>query len=154
MNIKTIPTKYNGVTFRSRTEARWAVYFDSIGIEWIYEHEGYDLGEMGWYVPDFYLPKHDVYAEVKPFEFTEVEKQKCFRLSSILNKTIILLDGAHCVKTYKTYDTWIFGNETKTTEAEVCLFGATYKHALYYGSMWAEKDITDHVAYSSKYKFW
>ncbi|HEF5705400.1 hypothetical protein [Bacillus cereus group sp. BfR-BA-01423] len=53
MNIKPIETIYKGYRFRSRLEARWAVFFDALGIEWKYENEGYDLGEYGWYLPDF-----------------------------------------------------------------------------------------------------
>lgn len=53
MNIKPIETIYKGYRFRSRLEARWAVFFDALGIEWKYENEGYDLGELGWYLPDF-----------------------------------------------------------------------------------------------------
>jgi len=33
------PTKYAGITFRSRLEARWAVFFDALGISWEYEPE-------------------------------------------------------------------------------------------------------------------
>jgi hypothetical protein len=51
--IKPIETRYKGYRFRSRLEARWAVFFDSMGIEWDYEVEGYDLGKRGWYLPDF-----------------------------------------------------------------------------------------------------
>ena len=53
MIIKAIETVYKGYRFRSRLEARWAVFFDALGIEWEYEKEGYDLGELGWYLPDF-----------------------------------------------------------------------------------------------------
>ena len=53
MVIKAIETVYKGYRFRSRLEARWAVFFDALGIEWEYEKEGYDLGELGWYLPDF-----------------------------------------------------------------------------------------------------
>jgi hypothetical protein len=52
-DIKAIQTKYNGYHFRSRLEARWAVFFDTLGIKYLYENEGYDLGELGWYLPDF-----------------------------------------------------------------------------------------------------
>ncbi len=53
--IKAIPTEYNGVKFRSRLEARWAVFFDKLGIKWLYEAEGYQT-PYGNYVPDFWLP--------------------------------------------------------------------------------------------------
>jgi hypothetical protein len=32
--IKTIETIYNGYRFRSRLEARWAVFFDAMGIKY------------------------------------------------------------------------------------------------------------------------
>lgn len=51
--IKAIQTKYKGYNFRSRLEARWAVFFDAMGIKWEYEPEGFDLGAVGWYLPDF-----------------------------------------------------------------------------------------------------
>lgn len=51
--MKAIETRYKGYRFRSRLEARWAVFFDALGIKWEYEPEGYDLGEAGWYLPDF-----------------------------------------------------------------------------------------------------
>jgi hypothetical protein len=64
--IKAIETRYKGYRFRSRLEARWAVFFDKIGLEWLYEPEGFDLGEIGWYLPDFYLPDWKSYIEIKP----------------------------------------------------------------------------------------
>lgn len=48
MKIAAIPTKYAGVQFRSRLEARWAAFFDLLGWEW--EYEPIDLDG---YVPDF-----------------------------------------------------------------------------------------------------
>lgn len=76
--IKVIEVEYNGHKFRSRTEARWAVYFDSLPhpIKWIYEPEGYDL-DGTWYLPDFWLPDLGVFAEVKGIEFTKEERRKC-----------------------------------------------------------------------------
>ena len=69
--IKTIETVYNGYRFRSRLEARWAVFFDALGIKYEYEAEGYDLGEEGWYLPDFYFPEGLLDEDVK---FAEVKK--------------------------------------------------------------------------------
>ncbi len=40
MEIKAIDTVYNGYKFRSRLEARWAVFFDAAGIKYEYEPEG------------------------------------------------------------------------------------------------------------------
>jgi hypothetical protein len=54
MSIKSIPTQYGGVLFRSRLEARWAVFFDSCGWDWAYEQEGYTIDGVN-YLPDFRL---------------------------------------------------------------------------------------------------
>lgn len=65
MNLKPIETVYKGYRFRSRLEARWAVFFDRIGIEFEYELQGYQL-DCGWYLPDFYLSRLEGFLEVKP----------------------------------------------------------------------------------------
>ena len=70
--IKAIETNYRGCRFRSRLEARWAVFFDTLGWDWQYEKEGYVLGwrendELPW-LPDFEIttPKgQHFYVEVK-----------------------------------------------------------------------------------------
>lgn len=41
--IKAIETVYGGYRFRSRLEARWAVFFNTLGIPFEYEKEGFDL---------------------------------------------------------------------------------------------------------------
>lgn len=64
--MQPIETIYNGYRFRSRLEARWAVFFDAINMEYRYEHEGFDL-DGTYYLPDFYLPRIDCYVEIKPF---------------------------------------------------------------------------------------
>jgi hypothetical protein len=53
--IKPIETFYHGHRFRSRLEARWAVFFDACGAEWEYEPEGFDVGDGVLYLPDFRL---------------------------------------------------------------------------------------------------
>lgn len=54
LTIKAIETSYKGRLFRSRLEARWAVFFDAVGILWEYENEGYET-PAGKYLPDFYI---------------------------------------------------------------------------------------------------
>lgn len=62
--IKPIETIYNGYRFRSRLEARWAVFFDDMGIKYEYEHEGFEInGEK--YLPDFLLPEINAIVEIK-----------------------------------------------------------------------------------------
>lgn len=69
--IKPIQTSYAGCFFRSRLEARWAVFFDHLGIPWEYEPQGYETG-AGRYLPDFWLPEMRMWAEVKG-QFTHAD---------------------------------------------------------------------------------
>lgn len=61
--MKAIETRYNGILFRSRLEARWAAMFDLLGWRWTYEPTEFN----GW-IPDFAIQGNEVvYVEVKPF---------------------------------------------------------------------------------------
>ena len=52
--IAAINTTYKGYRFRSRLEARWAMFFDAIGVAWSYEADPLSVsGEA--YLPDFIL---------------------------------------------------------------------------------------------------
>lgn len=82
---KAIRTEYNGFLFRSRLEARWAVFFDACGVNYEYEPEGYRLSNGLLYLPDFLLhgvdgrDGGDLFVEVKG-HMTETDAQKinCF----------------------------------------------------------------------------
>jgi hypothetical protein len=90
--IKAIPTRYAGCHFRSRLEARWAVFFDALGVAWQYEPEGFDLDGQ-WYLPDFYLPTLDVWYEVKGVEPTELEQSLAGRLADGTRKSVFIAWG-------------------------------------------------------------
>lgn len=89
-NKGAIQTRYAGRLFRSRLEARWAVYFNSLKWDWEYEYEGYNL-PSGKYLPDFYFPKLNIFGEVKPFDLTPKERKKCIELSELFEDVPILL---------------------------------------------------------------
>jgi hypothetical protein len=81
--IKPIQTHYKGYHFRSRLEARWAVFFDAIGWQWEYEPEGFDLGEGDFYLPDFRLicAEENLWVEIKAKEPNELEWRKAWKLA-------------------------------------------------------------------------
>lgn len=70
-----IETVWNGVRYRSRLEARWAIFFDALGVEHQYEPEGFDLGGL-WYLPDFWLPEQKLWLECKPVPATGDDERK------------------------------------------------------------------------------
>ena len=65
MFVKAIETEYNGYLFRSRLEARWAVLFDALGVEYEYEKIGLELIDGTKYLPDFFIPNAKMFIEVK-----------------------------------------------------------------------------------------
>lgn len=62
--IGAIQTHYAGRVFRSRLEARWAVFFDALNVEWKYEDQGYEVAGKR-YLPDFFIPSINAWCEVK-----------------------------------------------------------------------------------------
>lgn len=74
--IKPIETIYNGYRFRSRLEARWAVFFSAVGLEYQYEPEGFEMDGIR-YLPDFYIPSIDRWFEIKGKPLTVTEIKKC-----------------------------------------------------------------------------
>lgn len=98
-SIKPIETRYNGYRFRSRLEARWAVFFDALHIPYQYEVEGYDLAGR-WYLPDFWLPNHHCWVEIKPTG-TDPYNERCMALALATNGRVLNIIG----------DPWLFGYE-------------------------------------------
>jgi len=96
--MKAIETRYKGYRFRSRLEARWAVFFDAADIEWQYEKEGFNLS---WrlslkegtfsYLPDFWLPEFGLWAEVKG-QLNDDELVKLLNAAAALSSN----DGSGC----------------------------------------------------------
>jgi hypothetical protein len=70
-NIPAKPTYYNNIQFRSRLEARWAVFFDLI--KWKYTYEPIDLNKWS---PDFTIQTtagKRFLVEVKPELYSDIE---------------------------------------------------------------------------------
>ncbi len=93
---RAIETRYKGYRFRSRLEARYAVLFDALEVEWEYEPEGFDLGNEKRYLPDFFIrfpagshqrekwPGAGYWVEIKALTPTSTE---CERLSLLCAQT-------------------------------------------------------------------
>ena len=126
--IKAIQTHYKGYRFRSRLEARWAVFFDALGVKWEYEKQGYSL-PSGPYLPDFWLPLQAGYqrtqfprgcywVEIKPVRPTEDEINLLMELTRVTGHNSFLVAGsvgdddlttykASCIRDIQSLDYWI-----------------------------------------------
>ena len=103
IDFTPIKTVYNGYLFKSKLEAKWAVFFDRIGIGYQYEPEAFAV-EGGWYTPDFYLPdvylrsneESGVYIEVKPtqWRYNNTTKEYVEKITKAMSgATLILFNG-------------------------------------------------------------
>lgn len=104
--ITPIQTRYKGYHFRSRTEARWAVFFDALELPWEYEPEGFALTN-GWYLPDFRVyypdgPVDGVWFECKGDLRSVSESEWCRLIEFESAKEIYVLDGAPDLKMYQS----------------------------------------------------
>lgn len=89
--IPAIETHYHGCRFRSRKEARWAIFLDRLGIPWEYEPQGYVVdGEP--YLPDFLI-----YPGTEQAMWFEVKGQ--FPTSGEIAKAAGLAEGTG-IRTY------------------------------------------------------
>lgn len=93
--MKAIETTYNGYRFRSRLEARWAIFFDELKIKYQYELEGYELPNGMRYLPDFYIESMDLFVEIKPsvdsISNEEIDKMISFSIEG--GKNLLLITG-------------------------------------------------------------
>lgn len=80
-HIAAIETEWRGYRFRSRLEARWAVFFEAMGYDWRYEVQGYRAACGTQYLPDFEIhhpySEYPTYVEVKGnLQSTDIAKLK------------------------------------------------------------------------------
>jgi hypothetical protein len=98
--MQAITTKFCGYRFRSRLEARWAVFFDALGLNWTYEPEGFNL-DGDWYLPDFWIEDWQSWVEIKaenvkaasmrhPGDFAWI---LCNKLADLSGKRVLLIQG-------------------------------------------------------------
>jgi len=100
--IRPIPTFYKGYKFRSRLEARWAVFFDNMDIQWDSEPVGYVLSTGEPYLPDFWLPTFNggMHVEVKREGVDDKDFSKARQLAQDLEGLMWLAEGTPDIKAY------------------------------------------------------
>lgn len=95
--LKAINTMYQGRRFRSRLEARWAIFFDAIDVGWEYEVEGFEISDTK-YLTDFKISSFganrvDAYIEIKPNAPTLEEIRKCYEVATGTSTNMLLICG-------------------------------------------------------------
>jgi hypothetical protein len=92
MKIKSLNTEFDGYNFRSRLEARWAVYFKEMGWDYLYEPQGYILSTGASYLPDFFLPDFQTFIEVKFEVLNDYDLERAIDLVESTQIPLIILD--------------------------------------------------------------
>lgn len=90
--IKAIETRYAGCRFRSRLEARWAVFYERMGIKWEYEPQGFLIDGQP-YLPDFWLPEHETWIEIKGAEADLGYGDLLAKFAEAADKPIVMFTG-------------------------------------------------------------
>lgn len=112
--ISAIPTTYNGITFRSQIESKFACCCDKLNIKWQYEPKHFILKKSATkYTPDFYLPELKLWVEIKGIimdEHINILKE----LSEELNEESMIVSStnSYYIEKWKDkdeikYDTWL-----------------------------------------------
>lgn len=113
--IQALPATFSGVRFRSRTEARWAVFMTELGVEWSYEHEAFAL-PSGNYLPDFWLPTISTGSALKSkteglfveIRGTDSDDSRLPDLAQVTQRRVILLVGTPAE--YLRSVRWVYGD--------------------------------------------
>ncbi len=116
--IKPKPTRYKDTLFRSRLEARWAVFYDLLGIRWEYEKEqAFVTGARTWgpeygYKPDFFLPQWGYWIEIKPYKPDQKAMDKAAGWARNFGDTFIFF-GDHTVPKSESESAYLFYLNTR-----------------------------------------
>lgn len=90
--MRVLETFYRGYRFRSRLEARWAVFMDSLAVKFVYEPEAFELGGVS-YLPDFWVPHIKSFIEIKPEHPNEDEQYKAEKLCEFTKENVFIIYG-------------------------------------------------------------
>lgn len=121
INYTPIAQKYDGHQFRSRLEARWAVFFNEMGVNYEYEKQVYTLSSKVRYLPDFFLPRYNLFIEIKGQTPTNEEEIKCRELFELTGCAVAICTGLPCwdTKTRASMWCWVESSENRVDPINV-----------------------------------
>jgi len=165
--MKVIETRFDGYNFRSRLEARYAVFFKYLRTPYEYEKEGYKLNG-GLYLPDFFLPEvslrneryksqagfeNGVWFEAKGRSHTDKEFKLCEMLGEYTRIPVILCEGlpdyTNSLKMFEFWPSWdqgmCFMKCFRCNKIKIEFLESSYSNCSFCGhdedSMWEHSDI-------------
>lgn len=139
-------TEYRGVLFRSRLEARWAVFFDAVGERWSYEARDFVLKNGVRYLPDFCLYDYHVqgmdirsghlWCEVKGGMITELDMEKITGMYEMGEPVLVLGD----IPKGNTFEDIIneipeaaYGSDQRYGKTDICPFNSLTMNGDFFG---------------------
>jgi len=98
---------YSGIRFRSVLTARWAVFFDTLGIEYLHEPQSFRVGNTT-HLPSFFLPAlgddrltesdalapPGVFVNIRFSTPTEAELRDALAICQHTNRNVCVFHGA------------------------------------------------------------
>jgi hypothetical protein len=104
----TYPAKktfYSGHHYDSRLEAKFAVFLDCLGLDYIPHPKDFRLSDGTHFQPDFFIPQTNSYVELKSHSISKVTLRDTIRRLELLSKDL----GVRChlisdVSDYMTRD--------------------------------------------------
>jgi hypothetical protein len=118
-DIEATPTIYKGVRFRSRLEARWAVFWDELKVKWEYEPQTFKFADGTQYTPDFWIVDLALWVEIKPntkIAHEEKAECKCSQLAYVSGDLVYLDQGGFA---WHISEDWQYSNAFVPGGAEV-----------------------------------
>jgi hypothetical protein len=121
-------TWYNNCWYRSKLEARWAIFFDELQLTTLYEPRTFGFRGRQ-YTPDFWIADWKCYVEIKPINSRSWDIQPLRRLARLRSKcAVLLIMGQPSLEDYEVRffrwnDTrdgsgrWVFGEGRKNRNA-------------------------------------
>ena len=95
---------HNGVKFRTELDARWSIFLDELGIYWHYEQVSFEFENGLHYLPDFWLPMVQMWAEVSPTGLTKYHARKANMLARATGYPVLRFTGLPDYREYNTDD--------------------------------------------------
>jgi len=128
--------------FNTEADARWAIFFEELGIPYLYENKFIIISNGSAILPSFYLPNfHEgTYGIVKSF-FDDESIEECYLLFEKTKKTVVFLEGMPDYKCQKVIHDLGQSHPIYST-AIFCADQAQYNNGFFWNPGYEDKDLT------------